>query len=157
MWDLIAATMRGRSVILTTHSMEECEALCQRVGIMVGGRFRCLGTTAHLKSKYGDGFQLDSNVHGSEAQQAFQQFVIETWPGSRLIEWHDQAMKFHIPKSIGDSAGARISIGSMFKVMEGVKEKFSIREYSVSETTLDQIFISFAKTQEEERGAVAGL
>ena len=35
LWDFISSTMSGRSVILTTHSMEECEALCHRVGIMV--------------------------------------------------------------------------------------------------------------------------
>lgn len=49
--DLIQA---GRSVILTTHSMEECEALCQRIGIMVSGRLRCLGTAQHLRSVYGE-------------------------------------------------------------------------------------------------------
>jgi ABC-type Na+ transport system ATPase subunit NatA len=32
MWSLISSTMAGRSVILTTHSMEECEALCSRIG-----------------------------------------------------------------------------------------------------------------------------
>jgi ABC-type multidrug transport system ATPase subunit len=32
MWDLISSTLRHRSVILTTHSMEEAEALCQRIG-----------------------------------------------------------------------------------------------------------------------------
>lgn len=35
MWDLIVHTMTGKSVILTTHSMEECEALCTRIGIQV--------------------------------------------------------------------------------------------------------------------------
>ena len=32
------------SVILTTHSMEECEALCPRIGIMAGEKLRCLGS-----------------------------------------------------------------------------------------------------------------
>lgn len=32
------------SMILTTHSMEECEALCPRIGIMAGGKLRCLGS-----------------------------------------------------------------------------------------------------------------
>ena len=35
MWTLISGTMQGRSVILTTNSMDECEALCARIGIMV--------------------------------------------------------------------------------------------------------------------------
>lgn len=43
-------------------SMEECEALCQRIGIMVGGRLRCLGTSQHLKTRFGKGFQLEARV-----------------------------------------------------------------------------------------------
>jgi ABC-type multidrug transport system ATPase subunit len=64
MWDVITriTSQDGDahcSVILTTHSMEECEALCDRVGIMVGGRLRCLGTAQHLKSRFGQGYQLE--------------------------------------------------------------------------------------------------
>eukprot|EP00644_Phytophthora_capsici_P017585 jgi/Phyca11/120597/e_gw1.42.53.1 len=62
MWDVIAdISTRGKesTIVLTTHSMEECEALCSRVGIMVGGRLRCLGSVQHLKSRFGDGLVLD--------------------------------------------------------------------------------------------------
>lgn len=34
-----------------TGSMEECEALCTRMAIMVNGRFRCLGSVQHLKNR----------------------------------------------------------------------------------------------------------
>jgi ABC-type multidrug transport system ATPase subunit len=34
----------GQSVVLTSHSMEECEALCTRLAIMVNGKFQCLGS-----------------------------------------------------------------------------------------------------------------
>ena len=46
------------SVVLTTHYMKEAEALCSRIGIMVGGRLRCLGSNQHLKAKFGTGYQL---------------------------------------------------------------------------------------------------
>ena len=62
MWEVIARICIDRrecSIILTTHSMEECEALCTRAGIMVGGRLRCLGSLVHLKNKFGQGYQLD--------------------------------------------------------------------------------------------------
>ncbi len=39
--------------------MEEADALCTRVGIMVKGELRCLGSTQHLKNKYGGGYILD--------------------------------------------------------------------------------------------------
>jgi len=38
--------------------MEECEALCNRLAIMVNGQFRCIGGPQHLKNKFGQGFSL---------------------------------------------------------------------------------------------------
>ncbi len=43
MWEFLTETMANRAVILTTHSMEECEALCARIGILVLGELKCLG------------------------------------------------------------------------------------------------------------------
>jgi ABC-type multidrug transport system ATPase subunit len=42
--------------------MEECEALCGRLGIMVGGRLQCLGSPQHLKSRFGQGFLVEVKV-----------------------------------------------------------------------------------------------
>ena len=39
----------GTSIILTSHSMEECEALCDRLAIMVAGTFQCVGGPQHIK------------------------------------------------------------------------------------------------------------
>jgi len=49
-----STTMQHRCVVLTSHSMEECEALCQKVGIMVKGEFKCIGSIQHLKSRFGE-------------------------------------------------------------------------------------------------------
>jgi len=62
MWSVISKVSKQSSVILTTHSMEECEALCSRIGIMVDGGLRCLGSSQHLKNVYGQGYQLEINV-----------------------------------------------------------------------------------------------
>jgi ATP-binding cassette subfamily A (ABC1) protein 3 len=62
MWDIIArlsTTRKECTVVLTTHNMEEAEALCSRVGIMVGGRLRCLGSNQRLKAQFGQGYQLE--------------------------------------------------------------------------------------------------
>ena len=56
MWTIVSkiSTQRKKSsVIITTHSMEEAEALCTKMGIMVGGRFKCFGSSQHIKAKYG--------------------------------------------------------------------------------------------------------
>ena len=65
MWEIISDIVTKRekcSLILTTHSMEECEALCTRIGIMVGGVLRCLGSSQRLRSKYGHGYQIEISI-----------------------------------------------------------------------------------------------
>lgn len=46
-------------------SMEECEALCTKVAIMVNGVFKCLGSTQHLKNKFAEGYTLIIKVAAS--------------------------------------------------------------------------------------------
>uniref|UniRef100_A0A6Q2X9B5 ABC transporter domain-containing protein n=1 Tax=Esox lucius TaxID=8010 RepID=A0A6Q2X9B5_ESOLU len=61
MWRSIRAAFknRQRGAVLTTHYMEEAEAVCDRVAIMVSGRLRCIGSIQHLKGKYGRGYSLE--------------------------------------------------------------------------------------------------
>uniref|UniRef100_A0A7S3JIU6 ABC transporter domain-containing protein n=2 Tax=Euplotes harpa TaxID=151035 RepID=A0A7S3JIU6_9SPIT len=62
MWDVISkiSTRGGKSaVILTTHSMEEAEALSTTMGIMVSGQFQCFGSKQHIKNKFGVGYQVE--------------------------------------------------------------------------------------------------
>ena len=62
MWSVISQISTQRkeaTVVLTTHVMEEAEALCARIGIMVGGRLRCLGSCQHLKGRFGQGYQCE--------------------------------------------------------------------------------------------------
>ncbi|KAG6584634.1 ATP-binding Cassette (ABC) Superfamily [Phytophthora cinnamomi] len=61
MWDVIASVCAAKEscVVLTTHSMEEVEALCTRVGILVSGKLKCLGSVEHLKQKFGRGYIVE--------------------------------------------------------------------------------------------------
>ena len=59
LWKIIQRIQAaGQSVILTSHSMEECEALCDRLAIMVNGQFQCFGSVPHLKNKFALGFTI---------------------------------------------------------------------------------------------------
>ncbi len=48
----------GMCIVLSSHSMEECEALCDNLGIMLNGQLKCFGSINHIKEKYGDGYRL---------------------------------------------------------------------------------------------------
>jgi ABC-type multidrug transport system ATPase subunit len=58
LWDIISSSKEGRSLILTTHSMEEADVLCDRISIMSKGKLQCIGTALHLKKKYGFGYRI---------------------------------------------------------------------------------------------------
>lgn len=63
LWNMICKVRdAGKAIVLTSHSMEECEALCSRIAIMVNGEFKCLGSTQHLKNKFSKGYVLTVKV-----------------------------------------------------------------------------------------------
>lgn len=50
--------LHQKTIVLTSHSMDECEMLCNRLGIMKNGEMKCIGYIQKLKEKYGKGFSL---------------------------------------------------------------------------------------------------
>ena len=53
LWDVVKAGRVGRGIILTTHSMQEAEVLCDRLGIFVDGRLVCIGPPKEIAARYG--------------------------------------------------------------------------------------------------------
>lgn len=149
LWDCILSVIKeGRSVILTSHSMEECEALCTRMAIMVNGQFKCLGSIQHLKSRFGDGYTVIVRVCADQTDLGVvETFMRDTFAGSVLKEKHHNTLQYQIP--LGEGALAHI-----FSQLNKHQCALGVEDYSVSQTTLDQVFVSFARQQrDEEDGA----
>ena len=96
LWNTIISMFKGsnRGAMLTTHSMEEADALCSRIAIMIQGAMKCIGSSQHIKDKHGSGYQLEvklkpakvSDLHAEEeANKEFIQFVQQTF-----VNFHGQ-------------------------------------------------------------------
>uniref|UniRef100_A0A8D0AU38 ABC transporter domain-containing protein n=1 Tax=Sander lucioperca TaxID=283035 RepID=A0A8D0AU38_SANLU len=133
LWDCILSVIKeGRSVILTSHSMEECEALCTRMAIMVNGRFKCLGSIQHLKSRFGDGYTVIVRVGGSPpALKPVEDFVQQSFPGSILKEKHHNTLQYQLPYIQG-------ALANIFSQFTSHQQRLGVEDYAVSQTTLDQ-------------------
>ncbi|XP_062412894.1 retinal-specific phospholipid-transporting ATPase ABCA4-like [Sardina pilchardus] len=147
LWTAILSVIRdGRAVVLTSHSMEECEALCTRLAIMVNGTFKCLGSIQHLKYKFGDGYVVTLKVRAAkpgtppDLAQA-EAFIESSFPGCVQREKHYNTLQYQITTS---------SLARIFQLVLSNKERLHIEDYSVSQTTLDQVFVNFAKQQAGE-------
>ncbi|EDV27708.1 uncharacterized protein TRIADDRAFT_53677 [Trichoplax adhaerens] len=153
LWNSITASITDETgAVITTHSMEEADALCSRVGIMVRGQLRCLGSTQHLKSKYGGGYHLEVkfspdnmgiNTNG-DPLQSVHEFVKNTFPAATEVEHFGHRIIYKIPSSDVKS------LARSFACLEESKAKIGIVEYSFSQSTLEQVFLEFAKKQDEE-------
>lgn len=145
LWNCILSVIKeGRSVVLTSHSMEECEALCTRMAIMVNGRFRCLGSVQHLKNRFGDGYTIVLRVTGPDPDLApVMKFIESELGGSTLKERHRNMLQYQLPSSL-------TSLAHIFAILAENKETLGIEDYSVMQTTLDQVFVNFAKDQSDD-------
>jgi len=151
MWDFIRQTMKGRCVILTTHSMEECEALCHKLCIMTHGQLRCLGTPQHLKSKFGHGYQLDLDLEKNDVagddNRAKVEVALRSVFDINLIEAAQTKLTYEVTLKEQGS----MTLGEIFGAMEDFKKQQPIVSYALNQTTLEQIFIRMA-TENKESG-----
>merc|ERR1719195_636516 len=154
MWEFIRETMNGRCVILTTHSMEECEALCHRLCIMTAGQLRCLGTPQQLKTKFGKGYQLDLTLEEDESDEKSienNKMEVERQLSSlfnlTLVEHAQTKLVYEVTlkDEMEQENNAKMSLGSIFRSLEEFKKNLPFSSYALNQTTLEQIFIKMAK------------
>ncbi|KAL4616614.1 ATP-binding cassette sub-family A member 12, partial [Arapaima gigas] len=138
LWRIISEVKGKCAVVLTSHSMEECEALCTRLAIMVKGQFRCLGTLQHIKNRFGSGFTVKMHLavtsYDVDSITNFMQFH---FPSTYLKEQHSSMVEYHVPMATG-------GVADIFHQLEANKAALQIKHFSVSQTTLDEVFINFA-------------
>ncbi|KAM4628696.1 phospholipid-transporting ATPase ABCA1 [Polymixia lowei] len=147
LWNcILSVTKEGRAVVLTSHSMEECEALCTRMAIMVNGRFQCLGSVQHLKNRFGDGYTIILRLTDTKPYQdpcPVDTYIKTSFPGIELKERHHNVLQYQLP-----SHACRLA--RIFDMLSNNHEELGIVDYSVSQTTLDQVFVNFAKEQSDD-------
>jgi len=141
--DILSLIKENRIVILTSHSMEECEALCTRLVIMVNGEFKCLGSPQHLKSKFGNGYKLSIRLNNETNNETLFQFMNENFPTSINTETHKDLFEYILPFN-------STKLSQIFGKIEKNRELLNIKDYSITQTTLDQIFVNFARSQKED-------
>jgi ABC-type multidrug transport system ATPase subunit len=135
MWDVVRANLPGRATVLTTHSMEEADALCSRIAVMVKGRVRALGTSHQLKRKFGDGYRLEARVLDAAG---FAQFMQLAFPGHVRLNVEGLVELFRLP-ALGQ-AGSRCPLAEAFESLQQQRQAGVISEFALSQATLEQAF-----------------
>ncbi|KAL2873688.1 hypothetical protein SGCOL_011172 [Colletotrichum sp. CLE4] len=179
MWRTLSTTVPGRSILLTTHSMEEADALANRAGI-IAQRMLALGEVEQLQSRFGDSLYVHlvsrTAPHSTpEEMDRMRIWVLQQFPSARVEpETYHGQLRFSVPASDvlqisqqslqGRSAkqsgeNRQLSaIGQLIVMLEENKDVLGIEHHSVSPATLNDVFLSIVgqhDVQEEGYGTAA--
>mgnify|MGYP001599930767 CR=1 FL=1 len=171
LWSVIQDSLQhDGSVLLTTHSMEEADSVCARIGILVSGTMRCLGTSQRLKNRFGAGYNivvtLPLAASGDEGGAAPS---VAATSATYALDDAQQAAALAIDavlaSRLGSSCALRESVGNQrryvtahlpslsvpFRCLDELKRAGTIRDFTVTQSSsLEQIFIDFATSQQTQ-------
>lgn len=140
-------------MILTSHSMEECEALCTKLGILSKGQFKTLGTSSYIKSKYGKGFSFSIKcqrqvVPNQEEILRVENYILNTLPNTILKDKQQETLFFQC-----DAAPTETTMADIFYHLENNRATLNIESFSLSQTTLEQVFmiLEAGQTQKSQK------
>ena len=138
LWNFLKEFKKDKIIILTTHSLDEAEYLGDRIGIMSNGEFICSGTSSFLKSKYPCGFNLNFLVNP------------EIFDDKIRKELYNKLRKYEPKLEVKISSKGLFSVNidsnnrnikEIFNVIEENKKEYGIEDYTVSSTTLEDVFL----------------
>eukprot|EP00759_Apiculatamorpha_spiralis_P010337 PhF_6_TR17090/c0_g1_i1/m.26263/K05643/ABCA3; ATP-binding cassette, subfamily A (ABC1), member 3 len=151
LWNALQEFSVGRSVILTTHHLEEVEALCHRVAIMVDGALRCIGTLQHLKNKFGTGYDLDVKAISEAHVESCKKYVLSICSTAVLEEVQGTKLSYKLPRD-------DVKLSTVFAAMQsatGEGKDVGIRDFAVSQTSLESVFMKLSQKCFEGENEVA--
>ncbi|KAL2935160.1 ABC transporter A family member 12 [Bienertia sinuspersici] len=137
LWNVVKHAKQDRAIVLTTHSMEEAEALCDRLGIFVDGSLQCIADAKELKARYGGTlvFTITTTVeHNAEVED----MVKLLSPDAHKIYHLAGTQKFELLKH-------QVRLADIFEAVEIAKERFPVHAWGLADTTLEDVFIKVAR------------
>ncbi|MCL7028203.1 hypothetical protein MKW94_006207 [Papaver nudicaule] len=123
--------------MVSAHSMEEAEALCDRLGIFADGSFQCIGNPKELKARYG-GLYIFTMTTSADHEEEVEKLVRQLSPNANKIYHLSGTQKFEIFKK-------DVRIGDVFRAVENAKNKFPIKAWGFTDTALEDVFVKVAK------------
>lgn len=145
--------LKNSSILLTTHRMDEAESLCDKIAIMINGKFVCFGSPGHLKQKYGQGYEIIVRPIPGGNIGYIHQVMASKLPFAKLEVGGDQAQPsaeiiFKVARTnqMEDNDPAK-RLSNIFAIMNELVENRIIQDFQVTRSSLEHVFIHFAKFQ----------
>lgn len=114
-WGLMQEMKREKTIILTTHAMEEADALSDRIAVVVDGQLKCIGTSINLKNTFGDGYNINLICEPGDESQVIE-LMDRIAPSNKLVDEAGGSLMFSV------SLDAKTEIEPLFRLIEHSEE-----------------------------------
>lgn len=138
MWDLLQSVKKNRTILLTTHFMEEADVLGDRIAIMTRGKVQCYGSPMFLKKQFGQGYTLTMTRGTSCNVQGTTKLVEKYIHGATLKGTASGELIYNLP----DSEVKNFPI--LFENLENVRNRFNVLNFGLSVTTMEDVFLRYS-------------
>lgn len=144
-WNIINKAKQNKTIIMTTHSMEEAEVCCNRLAIMAKGTLRCIGSHLRLKQRFGAGYKIHFSVSQKEQMEMAKHFV------NRLLESNKLRLleNYHLSATFGFKA-KKGELATIFLNMEKQYASHGIIDWGISQTNLEEVFMKIISDKDAE-------
>ncbi|GJN38711.1 hypothetical protein PR202_gb27778 [Eleusine coracana subsp. coracana] len=153
LWNAVKQAKQDRAIILTSnsqttkliicyhalyaHSMEEAEALCDRLCIMVDGSLQCIGRPKELIARYG-GYYVLTVTTMWEYEQEVENLARKLSPSARKVYHLSGTQKYELPKQ-------DVKIADVFRAVENFKKRVEVQAWGLADTTMEDVWSRLPK------------
>ena len=147
LWKLISELkkIRETATILTTHSTEEAEALCDRIAILIKGSLVCIDTPRSIKMNHSNTYTLE--VFTSDPTK-FEEEIVKKENLFGLSSDENYEVESSISYQKYSVEMKTENIARVFALMENAKEQQMVTQYNFGQYSLEQVFINFINNSE---------
>ncbi|XP_032690190.1 uncharacterized protein LOC116853290 isoform X2 [Odontomachus brunneus] len=131
-------------VILTSHSVAECEDLCNQVGILARAGLRCIGTPQHLKHKFGEGYVAFLRFSQPVAAADLRRAILKYLPQAMISSRQATAARLLLPRS------QDMALSVSFNMLKLLAEELKTTDYTLTQSSLDQVLVNFSEELDDE-------
>lgn len=150
MWDILQREKKGRTVLLTTHFMDEADVLGDRIAILVDGLLKCCGTTFFLKKRFGTGYHLICAKDTGCSSEHVTELLRQHLPRIRVHDENDKEITYHLPDH-------HMQIfKDIFADLEQNEQRLRLRSFGIALTTMEEIFLQLGKNNPDGGDQVDG-
>lgn len=135
----IGLKLRNSAICMTTHTMDEAESLCSKIGILIKGQFQTIGSPQQLRNLYGSGYNITIKLNSNGTLEQISNMIKEVFPEAfSLSDKRSDYTTFQISK-------AEFSFLKAFRMCENtLKQQNLISDFSINQSSLEQVYSQFS-------------